>query len=42
MVVNMIPKVINAKPGLITMKDVVLPCAILGDVRIFLEREKKG
>jgi 4-hydroxy-tetrahydrodipicolinate reductase len=41
-VVNMIPKVINAKPGFITMKDVVLPCAILGDVRIFLEREKKG
>jgi 4-hydroxy-tetrahydrodipicolinate reductase len=26
--VNMIPKVINAKPGLVTMKDIPLPCAI--------------
>jgi 4-hydroxy-tetrahydrodipicolinate reductase len=39
MVVNMIPKVINAKPGLMTMKDLPPPCALLGDMRIYLERE---
>jgi len=33
-VVNMIPKVINAKPGLLTMKDLPLPSAVLDDVRI--------
>jgi len=38
-VVNMIPKVINAKPGLMTMKDLPAPCALLGDVRMFLEQE---
>jgi 4-hydroxy-tetrahydrodipicolinate reductase len=40
--VNMIPKVINAKPGLLTMKDIALPSAVLDDMRLFLEREKKG
>ena len=38
-VVNMIPKVINAKPGLMTMKNLPPPCALLGDIRIYLERE---
>jgi len=38
-VVNMIPKVINAKPGLITIKDLPPPCALLGDMRTYLERE---
>ena len=33
-VVNMIPKVMNARPGLFTMKDLPPPCAILDDVRI--------
>lgn len=32
-VVNMIPKVIKASPGLLTMKDLPLPCAVLDDVR---------
>lgn len=35
--VNMIPKVLNAKPGLLTMKDIVLPSAFLNDVRIFIK-----
>jgi len=30
--VNMIPQVINAKPGLVTMKDLPLPHAIMGDM----------
>ena len=34
-VVNMIPRVITAQPGLLTMKDMPLPTAILGDMRIF-------
>jgi len=33
-VVNMIPKVINARPGLLTMKDLPPPCALLDDARI--------
>jgi len=33
-IVNMIPKVINAKQGLLTMKDMPLPCAVLSDIRI--------
>jgi len=33
-VVNMIPKVINARPGLLTMKDLPPPCAVLDDMRI--------
>lgn len=31
--VNMIPHVINAKPGLVTMKDLPVPTALVGDVR---------
>jgi len=34
--VNMIPRVINAPPGLLTMKDMPLPTAVLGDMRIFI------
>jgi 4-hydroxy-tetrahydrodipicolinate reductase len=37
-VVNLIPKVIDAPPGLLTMKDLPLPCALLEDMRIFLRR----
>ncbi len=39
MVVNMIPKVINARPGLLTMRDMPLPSAVLEDMRIYLEWE---
>lgn len=35
-IVNSIPQVINAPPGLLTMKDLPLPHAIVGDVRKFL------
>jgi len=35
-VVNSIPKVIKAPPGLKTMKDLPLPSAVLGDVRRYL------
>jgi len=39
-VVNSIPKVINAPPGLKTMKDLPLPSAIISDIRHYLkERE---
>ena len=31
--VNMIPKVVNAPPGLMTMADMPVPGAIMGDVR---------
>ncbi|MEM2562254.1 MAG: NADP-binding protein, partial [Candidatus Bathyarchaeia archaeon] len=31
-IVNMIPKVVNAQPGLKTMKDMPVPSAILGDI----------
>lgn len=41
MVVNMMPKVINAKPGLMTMKDLPPPCALLGDMRMYLEQENQ-
>jgi hypothetical protein len=37
MVVNSIPKVINAEPGLKTMKDLSVPSAVLEDVRLYLE-----
>ncbi len=37
-VINMIPNVINAEPGLLTMKDVALPHALLEDLRIFIKR----
>ena len=36
MLVNMIPKVINARPGLVTMKDLQLPSAVMGDMREFV------
>jgi 4-hydroxy-tetrahydrodipicolinate reductase len=36
MVVNMIPKVINAKPGLLTMKDLPVPSAAPEDMRKYV------
>ncbi len=39
MCVNMIPHVMNAKPGLKTMLDLPVPRAILGDMRDLLEQE---
>jgi 4-hydroxy-tetrahydrodipicolinate reductase len=38
MCVNMIPHVINAKPGLKTMIDLPVPRAILGDMRDLIEK----
>jgi len=38
MCVNMIPHVLNAKPGLKTMIDLPVPRAILGDMRDLLDR----
>jgi len=35
-IVNMIPKVLNAKPGLVTMKDLPLPSAATEDIRTYL------
>ena len=40
-VVNMIPKVLNAKAGLVTMKDLSLPSAITEDVRIYLNWKRR-
>jgi len=37
--VNMIPHVINAKPGLKTMLDLPVPRAIMGDVRQYISEE---
>lgn len=37
--VNMIPHVINSRPGLKTMIDLPVPRALMGDVRQFLEEE---
>ncbi len=37
--VNMIPHVINAKPGLKTMIDLPVPRAIMGDVRNLIDKE---
>lgn len=39
MCVNMIPHVINARPGLRTMIDLPVPRAIMGDMRKFIEVE---
>ncbi|HOU32093.1 MAG TPA: 2,4-diaminopentanoate dehydrogenase [Synergistaceae bacterium] len=39
MCVNMIPHVINARPGLKTMLDLPVPRAIMGDVREMIEEE---
>lgn len=41
MVVNMIPQVINAEPGLATMLDLPVPRAIMGDFRDFIKKELK-
>ncbi|MBN1573406.1 MAG: NADP-binding protein [Deltaproteobacteria bacterium] len=38
--VNMIPKVINAPPGLMTMADMPVPAAIMGDVREMIKGGK--
>lgn len=35
-VVNMIPKVLNAQPGLVTMKDLPLPSAVTEDIQTYL------
>jgi 4-hydroxy-tetrahydrodipicolinate reductase len=35
-VVNSIPKVINAQPGLVTMKDLTIPSAALNDMRKYI------
>jgi len=40
-VVNSIPKVINATPGLKTMKDLPVPSAIIDDIRYYL-KERRG
>ena len=37
MIINSIPKVLNAQPGLVTMKDLPLPSATPEDMRIYLE-----
>lgn len=37
--VNMIPQVINSKPGLKTMLDLPIPRAILGDMRDLIDKE---
>lgn len=39
MSVNMIPQIINAKPGLKTMLDLPVPRAIMGDMRDLIERD---
>jgi 4-hydroxy-tetrahydrodipicolinate reductase len=39
-IVNMIPKVLNAKPGLVTMKDLPLPSAVTEDLRVYLHWKK--
>lgn len=38
MVINAIPKVINAPPGLLTMKDLPVPSAVLENMRKYVER----
>ncbi|MEM3929954.1 MAG: hypothetical protein QXX48_06740 [Candidatus Korarchaeum sp.] len=35
-VINMIPKVVKAAPGLVTMKDLPIPSALVEDVRVYL------
>jgi len=39
-VINMIPKVLNAEPGLVTMKDLPIPSAVMEDARIYLRRKR--
>jgi len=38
MIVNSIPKVINAQPGLVTMKDLPIPSAVLKDMRKYIHQ----
>lgn len=38
--INMIPRVIAAKSGLVTMKDLPVPAAMMGDVRSIMEKSK--
>ena len=42
MCVNMIPHVINARPGLRTMLDLPVPRAIMGGFRDSIEEELEG
>lgn len=42
MAVNMIPQVVVARPGLLTMADLPIPAAILGDVRRLVEWRRGG
>jgi 4-hydroxy-tetrahydrodipicolinate reductase len=37
MIVNSIPKVINAPPGLLTMKDLPIPSAAIADMRKYIK-----
>ena len=37
-VVNCIPRVRNARPGLVTMKDLPLPSAWFGDLKQFIKK----
>jgi 4-hydroxy-tetrahydrodipicolinate reductase len=41
MIMNCIPHVINARPGLKTMIDIPVPHAIMGDFRDFIDPECK-
>jgi len=41
MCVNLIPHIINARPGLVTMIDLPVPRAIMGDMRDFISPEAK-
>jgi len=38
MIVNSIPKVVNAQPGLVTMKDLPIPSAVLKDMRKYIHQ----
>lgn len=40
MIINMITKVLNAQPGLLTMKDLPIPSATTEDMRVYLNRKK--
>ncbi|MFQ6080573.1 MAG: Gfo/Idh/MocA family oxidoreductase [Candidatus Bathyarchaeia archaeon] len=42
MVINSIPKVINANPGLVTMKDLPPPSVTSEDMRIYMKRRKSA
>ena len=41
MCANMIPQVINADPGLVTMIDLPIPRALMGDIRDRIKEDKK-